>query len=78
MAEDQGTRDIRDHWERQARLDPLWAILSDPAKKGRKWRPAEFFETGRNEISVLMFRLRVLGIPVSPAAPWISAAASAG
>jgi SAM-dependent methyltransferase len=65
MTEAQGIREIRDHWERQARLDPLWAILSDPAKKGRKWRAADFFETGREEISVLMFRLRVLGIPVA-------------
>ena len=66
MTSDEGIREIRDHWERQARLDPLWAILSDPAKKGRKWRAAAFFETGRNEISVLMFRLRVLGIPFVP------------
>jgi SAM-dependent methyltransferase len=65
MTDDPGIRDIRGHWERQARIDPLWAILSDPAKKGRKWRPAEFFETGRREISVLMFNLRRLGIPVA-------------
>jgi SAM-dependent methyltransferase len=65
MTADQGIRDIRDHWERQARLDPLWAILSDPAKKGRKWQAADFFETGRREISVLMFRLRAQGIPVA-------------
>lgn len=65
MTADQGIREIRDHWEKQARLDPLWAILSDPAKKGRKWRAADFFETGRREISVLMFRLRVKGIPVA-------------
>jgi SAM-dependent methyltransferase len=65
MTEDREIQAIRDHWERQARLDPLWAILSDPAKKGRKWRPADFFETGRREISVLLFGLRGLGIPVA-------------
>ena len=47
MTSDEGIRKIRGHWERQARLDPLWAILSDPARKGRKWRAAAFFETGR-------------------------------
>jgi SAM-dependent methyltransferase len=56
-------RDVKDYWEKHARRDPLWAILSDPAKKGRKWRLAEFFETGRREISILLYRLDSLNIP---------------
>jgi len=56
-------RDVREFWEHQARRDPLWAILSDPAKRGRKWRLDEFFETGRREISVLLYHLDRLAIP---------------
>ncbi len=55
-------RELRDFWESQARRDPLWAILSDPSKKGRKWNVADFFETGRREISVLIYHLEILKI----------------
>jgi SAM-dependent methyltransferase len=55
-------RELRDFWEKQARRDPLWAILSDPSKKGRKWNIADFFETGRREISVLIYHLESLKI----------------
>jgi SAM-dependent methyltransferase len=50
-----------DFWETAAERDPLWAILSDPSKKGRRWTPAEFFATGRREITLLMYQLRQLG-----------------
>jgi SAM-dependent methyltransferase len=48
-------------WERLAQSDPLWAVLSDPSKRGRQWDVGLFFETGRREISLLMHQLRVLG-----------------
>jgi len=50
-------------WDRAARVDPMWAVLSDPAKRGRRWRAAEFFATGRREISLLLFELSRLGHP---------------
>ncbi len=62
MTEDR-IRDSQEYWEKHARRDPLWAILSDPSKKGRKWGTAEFFETGRREISILLYRLDGLRIP---------------
>jgi SAM-dependent methyltransferase len=37
------------NWNTLAELDPLWTILSDPAKKFGKWDPAEFFSTGDKE-----------------------------
>ena len=49
-------------WDRHARLDPLWAILSDPSKTGRRWDLRSFLETGRREVSLLMYQLRALGI----------------
>lgn len=49
--------ELRDIWEAHAKHDPLWAILSDSSKKGRKWDLEKFFETGHREISYLMARL---------------------
>ena len=50
-----------DFWESAAERDPLWAILSDPTKKGRRWTTREFFATGKREVSLLMYQLRQLG-----------------
>jgi SAM-dependent methyltransferase len=50
-----------DFWEHAARQDPLWAILSDPTKRGRRWDLAAFFETGRREISLLLYQLQQFG-----------------
>lgn len=41
-------------WENHAKEDPLWAILTDSAKIGRKWDLAEFFQTGEREIDGLL------------------------
>jgi SAM-dependent methyltransferase len=60
--------DLRHFWDRLARADPLWAILSDPARKGRRWEPEAFIETGRREISLLMHQLRQLDIQPGRAA----------
>lgn len=54
----------RDFWERHAQHDPLWAILSDPSKKGRKWDLPEFFETGAREISIVLYRLAEFDVAV--------------
>ena len=40
----------------------MWAVLSDPSRRGRRWDLDEFFETGRREISLLMFQLESLGL----------------
>jgi len=55
----------RAYWDRQARFDPLWAILSDPSKAGRRWDLQAFLETGRREVSLLMYQLKTLGIDVA-------------
>lgn len=38
------------HWEKFARTDPLWAVLTVPGTKGNRWDIEEFFRTG--EVSV--------------------------
>jgi SAM-dependent methyltransferase len=53
---------LRARWEAFGREDPLWAVLSNPAKKGRKWDVDEFFGTGEAEIAAAMARLGALGI----------------
>jgi SAM-dependent methyltransferase len=54
----------REFWERHAQHDPLWAILSDPTKKGRKWDLQAFFETGAREISIVLYRLAELDLAI--------------
>ena len=54
----------KENWDRLADFDALWTVLTDPAKKGGKWDPAEFFATGRVAVDQLMQRLVSLGISV--------------
>ena len=51
---------MRSDWDRYAETDPLWAILTNPGTKGRRWDPDAFFETGRQEIEALMQYVRSL------------------
>jgi SAM-dependent methyltransferase len=55
-------RQVEHDWNQYAAADPLWAILTDPAKKGGKWEPEVFFETGRVEIAAVMEYVRTLGL----------------
>jgi ubiquinone/menaquinone biosynthesis C-methylase UbiE len=52
----------RKDWEEMSRLDPLWAILTDPQKRNGKWDPEEFFQTGVDEIHDLLLGLGGAGI----------------
>jgi ubiquinone/menaquinone biosynthesis C-methylase UbiE len=40
----------RRNWNRFAKADPLWAILTAPDKTERRWKMDEFFATGRTTI----------------------------
>ena len=42
-----------DNWEGLAKEDALWAILTDPDKKGGAWNEEAFFKTGEIEIENL-------------------------
>lgn len=52
----------RAHWEDMGKLDPCWAILSEPGTKHGKWELKKFFETGKDEISGLMAAIQKLGV----------------
>jgi ubiquinone/menaquinone biosynthesis C-methylase UbiE len=41
----------RRHWNRLARTDPLWAVLTQPEKQGNRWEAGEFFANGRNIVT---------------------------
>ncbi len=51
------------NWQGLAEVDPLWAVLSEPDKRGKKWDVEEFYETGRREVHELMETLKGLGLP---------------
>ncbi len=44
---------LRADWERLSTDDPMWAVLTEPDKKGT-WEVGEFFETGRREVDTVM------------------------
>jgi ubiquinone/menaquinone biosynthesis C-methylase UbiE len=52
------------NWEELGRQDPMWAILSDPSKKGRRWDPEAFFKTGEVDINGLLEEVKVAGFPL--------------
>ena len=45
---------LKEKWDKFGKIDPLWAILTNPRKKGNKWQIDEFFETGINEIETVI------------------------
>jgi SAM-dependent methyltransferase len=53
----------RRDWEQLAATDPLWAVLTDPSRKGGRWTPEEFLETGEREIAAMLERASALGRP---------------
>ena len=55
--------ELQRHWQAFGEQDPLWAILTDPARKGGRWTPEEFFATGVVEIEALMQEARTFGLP---------------
>ena len=55
-------------WETLAETDPLWAVLTDPARKGGRWDADEFFATGEAELSSVLASAAALGLPASGSA----------
>jgi SAM-dependent methyltransferase len=50
-------------WNDMAKLDPLWAVLSDPKRRFGEWRLDDFFLTGQKEINDLIKTARGFGYP---------------
>jgi SAM-dependent methyltransferase len=58
-------KDWQQNWNELGKDDPLWVVISDPAKKGGRWDPKEFFETGRQEIRDALAELEKLNIKIN-------------
>ncbi len=43
--------ELAHNWDRFGREDPMWAVLTNSYRKGNRWDPDEFFETGRSTVS---------------------------
>jgi 2-polyprenyl-3-methyl-5-hydroxy-6-metoxy-1,4-benzoquinol methylase len=54
-------------WDRLASIDPLWAILSDPAKRGGGWETEEFLATGEGDVAHLVGVAQRSGRPLAHA-----------
>jgi SAM-dependent methyltransferase len=57
--------DLAEKWDSLGREDPLWSILTDPAKAGGRGSPQEFFATGGAEIDAAFTQLDQLGVEVA-------------
>jgi 2-polyprenyl-3-methyl-5-hydroxy-6-metoxy-1,4-benzoquinol methylase len=55
---------LKESWETLAQRDPMWAILSNPSKKGRKWDPVAFFESGEAAINHWLIEAEATGVPL--------------
>jgi ubiquinone/menaquinone biosynthesis C-methylase UbiE len=53
---------IRQQWEALGTDDPYWAVLSDPGKQHGRWNKNEFFQTGVQEIALILSRAASLGV----------------
>jgi SAM-dependent methyltransferase len=56
---------LRTEWSRLGTTDPLWAVLSNPGKRGGLWEPAEFFETGVDDVRVVLDTIAEAGVSVA-------------
>ncbi|MCB0403974.1 MAG: class I SAM-dependent methyltransferase [Bdellovibrionales bacterium] len=56
---------VRKRWEKNARLDPMWAILAQPSKEKGGWDTEAFFETGRRSLESALDRVGIsfIGAP---------------
>ena len=50
-------------WEALAEIDPLWAILGDPARRHRRWELDEFFGTAEETVAPVLAAAQELGVP---------------
>jgi len=59
-----GTRHEQE-WDAMVVIDPLWAILSDPAKRGGGWETKEFLATGEGDVAHLVGVAQRSGRPLA-------------
>jgi len=55
---------LQRNWDDLGRADPLWAVLTWPGKRGKRWDPEEFFAVGAAEIEALLRHIESLPVEV--------------
>ena len=55
-------KELQKNWDTFGKIDPLWAIITWPDKKGNRWDLEEFFSLGREEIAMIMTHIASLGL----------------
>jgi SAM-dependent methyltransferase len=58
-----GIEHVRRTYEELGRDDPMYAVLTDKERRGNRWDPEAFFQTGVAEIGSVMAYLRGLALP---------------
>lgn len=59
-------KEVQRHWNAFGKIDPLWAIVTQPEKRFGKWKPAEFFACGEEEIMRILRHVDALSFPLRP------------
>lgn len=59
-------QEAHQNWTQLGKDDPMWVVLTDPAKKGCKWTVEQFFQNGREEMRLAMKKLEDAGIAFQP------------
>ncbi len=53
---------VRYNWNRLAKVDPLWAVLTRSDKQGGRWQIEEFLATGVHLVAEIRRRFEALGV----------------
>ena len=56
--------ELQKHWDTYAKIDPLWAVLTDSSKKNGKWDIKDFFQTGTAHIESIFLYLESIKVSV--------------
>ena len=57
-------KEVQRHWNAFGKIDPLWAIVTQPDKRFGKWKHAEFFACGEEEIDRILRHVDSLSFPL--------------
>jgi 2-polyprenyl-3-methyl-5-hydroxy-6-metoxy-1,4-benzoquinol methylase len=53
--------DSHKNWTALGQEDPMWVVLTDPDKKGNRWKEDDFFATGRAQVDAAIAKLQHAG-----------------
>lgn len=56
---------LRAEFERMGAADPLWAVLTQPDKRGGKWDSDEFFATGAKDVTDVLGFIESAGVQLT-------------